>query len=94
MGAHGVEIAGAGPIGKRIARDLAEAGVSVHRFFEVNPRRVGEWIGGVEVRPHEEFVHSGKVLLGAVGLPGARDRIRGIARDAGFVEGVDFFAVA
>ncbi len=91
----GVEIAGAGPIGKRTARALAHEGVGVHQFWEVNPRRVGETIGGVPVAAHDRFRRSpGRVLLGAVGLPGARSRLRTLAAGAGFREGEDFFCVA
>ena len=37
----GVDIAGAGPKGKRIANDLISEGISVNRFYEVNERRIG-----------------------------------------------------
>ena len=45
----GVDIAGAGPIGKRIANDLISEGISVNRFYEVNERRIGKYIHGIEV---------------------------------------------
>jgi glycosyltransferase involved in cell wall biosynthesis len=90
----GVEIAGAGPIGKRLARDLIAEGVRVHRFYEVNPRRVGQRIGDVPVEGYASLDLRDSVLLGSVGLPGARGQIRGLARAAGFREGCDFFPVA
>jgi len=89
------EICGAGPIGKRIARILQSEGAEVSAFYEVNPRRIGESIAGVPVRDQSKMQHEdGVVLLAAVGLDGARDLIRGLARKASYREGVNFFAVA
>ena len=93
--AGGVEICGAGPIGKRLARLLIGEGAGVRAFYEVNPRRIGETIAGIPVRDQAELIPSGEaILLGAVGLPGARDRVRDLAAEQGFAEGVDFFCVA
>ena len=89
------EICGAGPIGKRIGRFLLDEGVAVNAFYEVNPRRIGENIAGVSVLEQAAMRCDGNtILLGAVGLKGARGVIRGLAVDQGFVEGVDFFCVA
>ena len=94
VAASGVEIAGAGPVGKRLARNLAAKSVRIGCFYEVNPRRLGERIAGIEVRDHPVMHYGEAVLLAAVGLPGARARIRGLALAAGYREGVDFFCVA
>lgn len=91
----GVEICGAGPIGKRAGRYLIAEGVNVRAFYEVNPRRIGEAIAGVPVLDQAVMRRaSDVVLLAAVGLPGARDLIRGLAAEQGFEEGGDFFCVA
>ena len=90
----GVEIAGAGPVGKRLARHLVANSVRVGCFYEVHPRRMGERIAGIEVRDHSIMQCGESVLLAAVGLPGARGRIRKLALAAGYREGVDFFCVA
>ncbi|MCH2061730.1 MAG: glycosyltransferase family 2 protein [Verrucomicrobiales bacterium] len=90
----GVEIAGAGPVGKRLARHLAENSVPIGCFYEVSPRRLGERIAGIEVRDHSTMRCGESVLLAAVGLPGARARIRKLALAAGYREGLDFFCVA
>ena len=93
--AGGVAICGAGPTGKRIGRLLIGEGVDVRAFYEVNPRRIGEAIAGVPVLDQVAMRRAaGVVMLGAVGLPGARERIRGLAEDQGFVEGEDFYCVA
>ncbi|MCF6312949.1 MAG: glycosyltransferase [Verrucomicrobiales bacterium] len=92
---RGVSVAGAGRIGKKLARWLKEFGVKVHCFFEVNERQVGNKIGGIEVKGEDCMDEAkGTVLIAAVGVEGAREIIRGRARRVGFVEGEDFFCVA
>jgi glycosyltransferase involved in cell wall biosynthesis len=92
---QGVVIAGAGPIGKAIAKELLLRGIEVRGFFEVHPRRIGEKIQGAEVAGLEDFGKRWRdaVLLGAVGVPGARQDIMRMARDAGYREGADFWAL-
>lgn len=91
----GASIAGAGPIGKKMARWLKEFGIRVECFFEVNERRIGNQIAGIPVKDGNCLKEAqGTVLIGAVGLPGARDKIRALAGAAEFVEGKDFFCVA
>lgn len=91
----GVSIAGAGRIGKKTARWLKGLGIQVRCFFEVNERRIGNKIGGIPVKDGSRMDEAkGTVLIGAVGVPGAREKIRAQARAAGFVEGEDFFCVA
>lgn len=92
---HGVAIAGAGPIGKRLALDLRTAGVAVNGFFDVNPARVGQRIHGAEVVAAGEMQSRWRrsIMLGAVGLKGARSIVREMAVAAGRREGEDFWAV-
>lgn len=89
----GVALCGAGPIGKRLARLLQDEGIKIKGFFEVNPRRVGQRIHGAEVAGAQDFGKRWRdsVLLGAVGLPGGRERVRKLALDEGYLEGVDFW---
>lgn len=92
----GVVLCGAGPIGKEMARLLSDRGIPVHAFVEVNERQIGNRIAGVPVRGAgalSSFAGSA-VAIGAVGQPGARDRIRGLVTESGFREGDDFFCVA
>lgn len=95
VAAGGVAIAGAGPIGKGLARGLREVGVEVRGFFEVNPRRIGERIHGLPVAGSGEMGHRWResVLLGAVGVPGGRERVRCLAEETGRREGEDFWSV-
>ena len=92
---RGAVLCGAGPIGKRLGRLLLAEGIEVRGYFEVNPRRVGERINGVPVAGPQEFGSRWReaVLLSAVGVAGGRERVRTLAREAGYEEGGDFFAV-
>lgn len=92
----GVVLCGAGPIGKEMLRFLRSRGVEIHAFLEVNERQIGNRIDGVPILRAEQLGEfaSRAVALGAVGQPGARDRIRSLALPAGFIEGQDFFCVA
>jgi FlaA1/EpsC-like NDP-sugar epimerase len=91
-----VTICGAGPIGKEMARFLNLEEIEVTAFCEVNERQIGNRISGIPVFGHEAVAErNGKtILIGAVGQPGARARIRHLAENAGYVEGNDFFCVA
>jgi glycosyltransferase involved in cell wall biosynthesis len=93
---RGVSICGAGPIGKKLARRLrGDHGVTIGAFFEVSESRIGNAIHGIPVLPAEALADSPRrVLIGAVGLPGARDQIRELALGSGYREGLDFFCVA
>ena len=95
VGEHGVVIAGAGPIGKRLALDLQNEGVEVKGFFDVNPARIGQNIHGVEVASDGQMKTQWRssIMLGAVGLKGARSTVRQMAINAGRREGEDFWAV-
>lgn len=92
---QGVVIAGAGPIGKRLAKDFHKVGVRVNGFFDVNPARVGQRIQGTAVASAERMETQWResVMLGAVGLEGARSTVRGMAVAAGRREGDDFWSV-
>lgn len=93
---YGVVIAGAGPIGKKMARRLIDRAIPVRAFFDINKRRIGDEIHGAKVLNRSEMgkFKGEAVMLGAVGLPGARDNVRSFAIPAGFVEGEDFFCIA
>ena len=92
---RGIVVAGAGPIGKSLARELLALGIEVHGFFDVHPRRLGEIIHGAEVAGLEDFGRRWRdaVMLSAVGLAGVREEIRGLAVAAGYEEGRDLWCV-
>lgn len=92
---RGVAICGAGPIGKRIGRLLGSKGIQIHAFLEVSERRIGNSIGRIPILGSEALPLDGKpILLSAVGLRGARERVRDLLKPHGYREGCDFFCVA
>lgn len=94
-GRRPVAIWGAGPIGKGWARALAERGHAVAAFVEVDPRKIGGVIHGAPVLDlGGAAALRGRLHLGAVGRPGAREEIRRQVRSLGHAEGRDFIAVA
>lgn len=94
--AAGFWLAGGGPIRKGLGRFLRREGALLHGVFDVSPRRIGESWQGLPVEDAATLSHArhGGILLGAVGLPGAREKLRELAAAAGYTEGVDFFLCA
>jgi GT2 family glycosyltransferase len=91
----GVLICGAGPVGKSFARALAEEGVTVRAFVDLDPRKVGQRIHGAPVVAPSGIGRFRDALgLAAVGKGQARAEIRATFTSAGWVEGRDFVAVA
>jgi FlaA1/EpsC-like NDP-sugar epimerase len=84
---------GAGPTGKRLARELERHGVRTARFIDIDPRKIGHVRRGVPVvdRRHVDRDHT---IVIAVGARGARDLVRADLMGRGFVEGTDFIAAA
>jgi glycosyltransferase involved in cell wall biosynthesis len=89
-----VVVWGAGPIGKAWARALLGRGVVVAAFVEVDERKIGQRIHGRPVVGLSEVPLIGAALhLAAVGLKGARARIRAAAHGLG-IPAPDLVAVA
>jgi hypothetical protein len=92
---RGAAVWGAGPVGKSIARELARLGVPLAAFVEVDPRKLGNRVHGAPVVSVDEAPRGpGIVALGAVAGPEARQRVRAAVCAQGFIDGVDFIAVA
>ena len=90
---EGVVLAGSGPIGRRLGRLLIDEGVTLHGFFDVAPRKIGGTVLGSPVMDPQDLgaVFQNAVLLGCVGR-GGRERVRILAKEAGYHEGENFFA--
>jgi hypothetical protein len=90
-----VVVWGAGPIGKGWARALASRGRRIAAFVEVDPRKIGQVIGGVPVvAVHAARDFPAALHLAAVGNREARGRIRSVAAELGLAEGRNLVAVA
>jgi len=90
-----VVVWGAGPVGKGWARALRARGHAVAAFVEVDRRKIDQRIHGARVVDVAGAAAlAGHLHLAAVGRPGARARIRAVARELGLREGDDLIAVA
>ena len=88
---------GAGPTGKRLARELERHGVRTSRFIDIDPRKIGHVRRGVPVIDRRDIDHVFRrehAIVVAVGARGARDLVRAELLERGFVEGTDFIAAA
>lgn len=86
---------GAGERGIALCRALQSLGVTVDRFVEVNPRKVGQRIHGARVVfPDDLGAPSDEHVIASVGAQGARAEIRAWLDSRGFVEGVHFTCAA
>jgi glycosyltransferase involved in cell wall biosynthesis len=94
-GGRGVVVWGAGPVGKAFARELVAQGGTLLAFVDLNPRKVGQDIYGVQVLRAEEALRFPQAFyVAAVAKGGGREEIRKTLREAGRVESRDFVAVA
>lgn len=93
QGVTEVVLAGAGKEGRAWQRLLAQAGIGVILWVDVDPRKHGRLLHGARVLPPEELVPDGRKLLVTVGTRGARAGIRQWATAAGFRELRDFICV-
>lgn len=86
---------GAGRSGLTMTRLLREHGLSVERFVEVHPRKVGTRIQGIPVVSGDALGPPGEgLLLVCVGVRWAREELRSWLTERGWVEGVHFLCAA
>ncbi len=88
---------GAGPTGRRLARELEREGVVLGGFVDIDPRKVGREVRGVPVVDPgglDRLLVPGTVVLAAVAAWGGRERVRSALAARGLAEGRDFWCVA
>ena len=67
---------GAGPTGRRVARDLARHGLPFALFIDIDPKKIGRTAQGAPIASMEALDVRTDVVVAAVGARGARDLIR------------------
>lgn len=97
--AERVVVWGAGPTGRRLARELERREVVIDAFVDVDPAKIGRRVRGRKVVTPEALAglleRPGEtVVLATVAARGARDRIRGRLEDLGLTEGAEYWCVA
>ncbi len=94
-----VAIWGAGPTGKRLARELERFGVRARRFVDIDSVKIGRLARGAPIVAPEALAGAAgagprDTVIVAVGRRGARDLIRPRLAALGYREGVDFWCAA
>jgi hypothetical protein len=85
---------GAGPTGRRVARDLARHSVRFSLFIDIDPNKIGRTAQGAPIASMDALDVGTDVVVAAVGARGARDLIRPALDERGFCEGQDFWFAA
>jgi glycosyltransferase involved in cell wall biosynthesis len=89
-----VVIAGAGVEARAWQRLLANHNILVSHWLDVDPRKIGRILHGAPVTRPEDLQLAGRKMIVAIGVPGAREQFRGVSKELGWLEGVDFVCVS
>jgi hypothetical protein len=93
--ARPVDVWGAGPTGKRLARALERCGVRAERFVDIDPRKIGGRARGAPVVAPDRLYEPGRHwVVVALGARGARDLARAALDLAGHREGKDYLCAS
>jgi glycosyltransferase involved in cell wall biosynthesis len=87
------DVWGAGPTGKRLARELEARGLAPRAFYDVDQtKRIAR--GRPVLREGDLPPPGSALMLCAVGAAGAREEIRGVLEQRGYLEGAHFLFAA
>lgn len=89
-----IVIAGAGLEARAWQRLLATAHVAVSTWLDVDPKKVGRVLHNASIISPTELQLQGRKMIVAIGVRGAREQFRSVARTRGWHEGMDFVCVA
>jgi hypothetical protein len=87
-------IAGAGLEARAWQRLLADDGLQVSNWLDIDPRKIGRMLHGAQVLFPEQLQLNGRKMIVAIGVRGAREQFRTVAQKLEWQEGVDFVCVA
>ena len=88
-----VTLIGAGQEGRTWRKVLAEVGIVVRRWVDLDPRKVGRTLHGAPVVAADTVKPGTGPMLVTIGTRGARALVRQWATDRGLVEGADYVCV-
>ena len=89
-----LQIWGAGPIGRRWAKELRQRGYPIRRFIDVDPRKIGRRAYGIAIESPSSIDPGDGFVLSAVGTDGAREQIDAWLRDRGLRPWSQYLSVA
>lgn len=93
-GVSGLVIAGAGREARAWQRLLVADGIKVTHWLDIDPRKLGRMLHGAPVLHSSQLELNGSKMIVAIGLRGAREAFRLVAKERGWQEGSDFICVA
>jgi hypothetical protein len=85
---------GAGPTGRRLARELSRRGLRLDGFIDIDPDKIGRTAQGVAIHAPSTLDVTRDFVIAAVGARGVRALIRPYLIERQFVEGVDVLFAA
>lgn len=85
---------GAGPTGRKLARELARHGLCFELIIDIDPDKLGRTLRGAAIASPDALEAGRDVVVGAVGARGARELIRAELEARGFREGEDAWFAA
>ena len=88
-----VTLIGAGLEGRAWRKALAETGIGVSRWVDLDPRKVGRDLHGAPVAAADTVEPGSGPMLVTIGTRGARVLVRQWAASRGLVEGIDYVCV-
>ena len=91
---EGVQIWGAGKEGKRMARLLTDQGVPVRRFFDLDPRKIGNRLLGAPVLHLDALPEHDLFTLVGIGVRAAKPLVRERMTALDRVEGAHWIFIA
>jgi glycosyltransferase involved in cell wall biosynthesis len=89
-----VWIWGAGSEGKLWRKSLAEVGIKVSGWIDVDSKKIGRDLHRAQVVSHLDIPAEHPLILACVGTRGVRKQIRDFCATAGMLEGTDYLCVA
>ncbi|MDD2852209.1 MAG: glycosyltransferase [Desulfuromonadaceae bacterium] len=89
-----IVIAGAGLEARAWQRLLANEGVTVSTWLDVDPKKIGRILHNAPIIMPGELHLNGRKMIVAIGVRGAREQFRIVAEAHGWQEGMDFVCVA
>lgn len=89
-----IVMAGAGVEARAWQRLLTNENIRVSHWLDVDPRKIGRILHGAPVTRPEKLQLSGRKMIVAIGVPGAREQFRDVSKGMGWLEGVDFVCVS
>jgi glycosyltransferase involved in cell wall biosynthesis len=98
-GRDAVIVWGAGMMGRRLSKQLAQRGAPLAAYVDVDPKKIGRTQRGLPIISVEDLpacwaTYSNPIVLTAVGARGSRPLIRQALRDIGLQEGRDWWSAA